>query len=197
VTASLYLPVVTAKDVRDALKTTIGLWADVYTDELGRQKGIVLPPIKRYGVSGDPGLPAEEYPACVIVCPGLAGDPERHGDGTFTAPWAVGVGIVVKDLTIDRATDVTDVYIAALRALLVQQGSLGGFAAETTWLDEEIAPLAFERDAAVVAGSLQFRVLVPDVICRFGGPTTPPADPDVPVIPPAVTHTGVDVRNLT
>jgi len=194
---SLFLPIVTAKTIRDAVRATILTWADTYTAELGRQLGASLPPIKRFGSGMAIGDPEEEFPACIITAPGLMGDPERRGDGSYVAPWAVGVGIVVKQQTITAATELASSYIAVLRALIVQQGKLGGLAIETIWTDEEISPLQYERDAAVVAGTDMFRVLVPNVVNRFGGPSTPPVDPAVPENFGEVTETSIDIHYST
>ena len=176
---TLYGPVVTGGDVRKAVRDTIVAWSDSYVDELARQVGIALLPIRTYGIFGGPSYPVDELPACVIVAPGLMGAPERRGDGSFDALWAVGVGIVVADVTADLAVARAEPYAAAIRALMVQQGGLGGFAEETTWTDEETVPIAYERDRVVAAASLQFEVVVNNVVTRWAGPTVPPADPTV------------------
>lgn len=197
---TLYQPIVTGVQVRDALTATIQAWANAYTDEVGRQHSVTLPPIRTYGVSLGmlpTGEVADELPACVVVAPGIAGDPVRRGTGDQDATWAVGVGVVVADLSADPALDLAALYAAAVRALLVQHGSLGGFARGTTWLDEEYVEVAYERDRVVAAGNLKLEVEVAAVVNRFGGPTVPPVDPTVPLPTVAVATTSVDLRRLT
>ena len=157
-------------------------WADVYIDEMARQLGMPLLPLRTFGqFGGAAGYPQDKVPGCVIVAPGILGAPERQGGGKLNAIWGVGVGIVVADVTHDAAVARAEPYGAALRALLVQQGALGGFAQENTWIDEETVPLTYERDRVVAASSLHFEVLVEDVLDRWGGPKTAPGDPTVPL----------------
>lgn len=186
----LFGPIVTEADVRAAAIATIRLWLPAYTDEVARQKTLTLPTIRTYGTTGNPAEP-DEMPGCFVIAPGLIGKPERHGDGTHSVLWALGVGVLVADTTFDAAIATAGAYGAALRALLVQHGDLGGFAQETTWADEETRPLAYERDRAVASASLMFEVRLASVVNRFGGPLTPPADPTVPTPTTQVAGTGV------
>lgn len=177
--STVYGRVITGGEVRKAVRDTIVAWADTYVDEMGRQVGLVLKPLRIFGMFGGPTFPPDQIPGCVIVAPGIVGDPERRGDGTVDVRWAVGVGVIVADATAELAIARAEPYGAALRALLVQQGSLGGFAVETTWVDEETTPIAYETDRAVAASSLQFEVQLRAVMDRWAGPTVPPADPTV------------------
>lgn len=181
-TSDLYGRVVSTRHVRDAVHATILAWADTYVLEAGRQFELPdLRPIRHFGQFAPGDLPDKE-PGCVIVAPGTVAAPERRGDGTFTGIWGVGVGVIVADATVDAAVRRAEPYAAALRALLVQQGSLGGFAQETTWVNEEVTPLTYERDRVVATSSLEFEVVVEDVLNRWAGPLTVPTDP----------HTGID-----
>lgn len=189
---SIYGPIVTGDDVEAAAKTTIGLWIPAYVDEVARQKGATLPPVRHYGVTyPDPGDTGSQYPSLAIYSPGITGEPIRHGDGRQDATWALGVGVVVADTVNYKALRLAKLYGAALRALLVQKGSLGGFATSTQWVDEETTSLGYELDRWIADCTLMFEVRVNAVVNRFGGPTTPPPDPTVPIVEGTVqsTHT--------
>lgn len=193
---SLYGPIVTADDVEAAVKTTLRAWCTTYTEEVARQKGVTLPPINYYGGTEIDLSDVNTFPALVVVCPGIVGEPVRHGDGSQDATWAVGVGVVVAETVAYKALTLAKLYGAAVRALLVQQGSLGDFAVQTTWTDEESASEGFELDRWMASCTLQFEVTVTAVVNRFGGPTTPPANPTVPLNGPAVATTSFTLGHL-
>ena len=195
-TASLYGPIITADDVETAVKTTLRAWCTTYTDEVARQKGVDLPPINYYGGTEIDLSNVNSFPALAVVCPGVVGEPLRHGDGTQDAIWAVGVGVIVAETVAYKALTLAKLYGAAVRALLVQQGSLGGFAVQTFWTDEESASEGFELDRWMASCSLQFEVKVAAVVNRFGGPTSPPANPTVPLTGPAVASTSFTLGRL-
>lgn len=176
---SIYGTVITGGDVRAAVRATIELWSDAYVYEMARQVGFDLLPLRTFGMFGGPTYPPDQVPGCIIVAPGIVGDPERRGDGLIDVRWSVGIGILVADATAESAMVRAEPYGAALRALMIQQGDLGGFAEETTWLDEETTPIAYETDRVVAASSLQFSVQLRGVVDRFGGPLAPPDDPTV------------------
>ena len=177
--STLYGQVTTGGDVRAAVRATIELWSDAYIYEMSRQVGFDLLPLRSFGMFAGPDYPPDRTPGCVIVAPGVIGEIEQRGDGLVDVRWAVGVGIVVADATAEDAMVRAEPYGAALRALLIQQGSLGGFAEETTWLDEETVPIAYEVDRTVAASSLQFSVQLRGVVNRWAGPFVPPVDPTV------------------
>ena len=191
-------------DVVAAARATAALWINTYTDDVGRQRSATLPPVRKYGINlavGENGIitpdPENEYPAMSFSCPGLYGEPERHGNGTYEATFALGVGCVVADTSKDAALTGAGWYGAAVAELFTQQGSLGGFAVETTWLDRETVPIGYELDRFVVASTNMFVVRVGGVLHRFTGPRTPPVDPTVaPAGEPLVASTGVTVHPL-
>ena len=78
-------------------------------------------------------------------------------------------------------------YAAATRAILLQHGSLGGFADGVIWESEDYdqGPSDAERTLAVAA--LTFTIHVADVVNKWAGPKVPsPPDPDVPPDPDTI-----------
>lgn len=191
---------VTGADVESAVRSTLTLWMPAYTFEVARQKSTTLPPIRVYGQSLatlPTGEVADELPAVIVVAPGLNGDPVERGDGAVDATWAVGVGVVVSAQTSDMAQTLAKLYGAAIRGLLVQKGSLGGFATGTSWTDEETTPYGYDTVKAVAQCILMFEVQVPAVVNRFGGPAVPPPDPTVASTVGAVSVVHIGVQRST
>ena len=187
---SIYGTFLTGEDVEQAVRATIATWVDAYVAEAERQKGVTIPPIRHYDLAApqDPG----QMPAIVVRCSSLLAEPERYGDGTYDATWGVGVGVVVAHETRDGSRALCQVLTAAVRALLVQQGGLGGFAEATEWLDEEVTEIAWTTDRSIHGGSIQVAVHVRAVADASGGPTVPPSpDPTAPVSYVAVSSTHI------
>jgi hypothetical protein len=126
----------------------------------------------------------QQRPGVVIVCPGLADRPERHGRWSYSVAWHVGVAVVV-DAPSDRGTGhgaraYAQLYAAAIRDCLLQHGALGDLGASGTyWVDEGYDD--FPADASTFIGSAQnvFRVVVDNVTTATLGPLEPPDDPTV------------------
>lgn len=177
---------VSATDVERAVEATIRRWLTTYLAEIERHTGRdprALPVFRAYVQSVDTDRMSEDQlPACVVVCPGLIDRPQRRGDGFQDAGWAVGLAAVVsakdRDSTIALAKD----YIAALRMLVLQQRSMGGFAEEMEWIDERYDELDTADSRTLVAGIIQFSLHVPKVVNVAAGPVVPPDDPYAPPV---------------
>jgi hypothetical protein len=192
VTGSVYGRVITGSDVRAAAQATLERWLPSYLAEMQRQKNLTLPPVRHYSTGIDPSTPADELPGVVLVAPGITGDPERHAAGRYDAWWALGVGVVVAHKHRDTACLWAETYTGALKACLMQQKDLGGFASDMTWVDEEVTQADWNTTYAVWAGALEFSVFVENVLDASAGLIVPPSpDPTVPVSTVAVSSAHV------
>jgi hypothetical protein len=171
---SVYGRIVTGMDVRAAAQATLERWLPSYLAEMQRQKNLTLPPVRHYSTGIDPATPADKLPGVVLVAPGITGTPERRGAGVYDAWWALGVGVVVAHELRDTACLWAETYTGAIKACLVQQKSLGGFAADLEWVDEEVTQADWNTTYSVWAGALEFTVLVPAVLDSSGGLASPP-----------------------
>lgn len=179
---TIFGTIITGRQVRDATERTLRLWAPAYVAEIGRQDGRpanALPVMRSYvsSVTFDGPMPEDQVPACVIVAPGILGEPVRHGDGTHEATWAVGIGVVVSGQDQENTADLANLYAAVVRTIMLQHPSLGGFATGLRWLDERYDPLPTEDRRTFGAAIVQFAVVVPSVVDANGGPAEPPDDP--------------------
>jgi hypothetical protein len=181
VTGTLYGQIITGGQVRAAYQALLQQWLPAYLAEIERQTGLDLPPPRQYGTGIPQDTPPEELPGIVIVAPGVNGALERRG-GAYDVPWGVGVGTVVAHTHRDTACAWTEAYNAAIRSCVLQHGSLGGFATETTWEDEECSEVAWTTEQSTWMGTLYFTSLIPHVVDISGGPSVPAApDSTVPM----------------
>ena len=181
---SVYGPVITGGDVRQAVQTTIETWIDAYLAEVavqhGRNRGD-LPSFNSITSSprGVNTWPEDQLPACVIVCPGLAKDPREMGNGDYTGEWSVGVGVVCSGMDQETTNELVELYCAAVRGALLQHQSLGGFASDTRWVDEMYNELTFDSSRTLAGGIVNIGVSVDAVLNSHSGLRNPPVDPNV------------------
>lgn len=195
-------PMVHAAEVEKAARDTLQTWAPTYAAAMERELGLAprtLPPIRSWITSTDVENWAEEaLPSALLLSTGLAGPPERDGKGTFRAQWSLGLAIVVPPAGTPKDTDeLAKVYTAVLRTCLLQQHSLGGFAAGVDWEDERYDVLP-TTSSPLAAGQVVFTVSVDNVVTSRQGPRgTPPEDPyTVPAPAPEVTSATATVVGL-
>jgi hypothetical protein len=190
--------IVTGSHVEDAAEATLRLWIPTYIAEIERQTGRdagTLPTPRSWSLVSEFGLdPEDQFPAIVIESPGLVESPGRDGRGTYRAAWDLRIGVVVAARD-ERATRrLSTTYAAAIQAALLQHPSLGGFAADTSWLDTRYTPIADDAGRTLAAGRTYFRVDVDDVVTAKAGPAVPNVDPLDPYDPTTAETVVVDLR---
>lgn len=211
ITPDIYGPIIAAADVRKAVADTIKLWADPYIAVLAARTGAGLVPFATYEATYDRrNLPPDSAASCWVVAPGTR-KLERQGDGTYIATWVVETQIVMYGTDWAMTSDYAAWYNAAVRALLVQHGSLGlvtgllkGPLADaesiaTTWRRERYTPVEAERASSIIVAQSQYDVVVDGVVDTSAGPKKLPAPAagtqgNLPVtdVIITVTKTGVD-----
>lgn len=172
--------IITGKHVRKAMAETLKTWSTVYLAEVARQDGRVanaLPALRSITFANESDKWNEDQlPAGIVVAPGLLQEPVREGRGRYRARWAAGVAVVVSGPTREATQDLVDLYSAAVRALVIQHPSLGGFSDGVVWMGERYDELDNDDARTIAAGLVQFGVDVSGVI-DSGGPVSVPADP--------------------
>lgn len=201
---TIYGQVVTGSDVRRAVEAHIKLWIPTYLAEVADQHGRAradMPIFRSYvpAVELDTLDAAGHLPSCVVVAPGLMDEPHMDGRGEYRARWAVATGAVVSGRDQDNTLELAELYAGALRTLMIQHPSLGGFASGVEWLGERYDDFGGPVDRrTIAAGSVQFGVDVEAVVESRAGPMTPPGDPMVePDDWPTVESVTVDVERRT
>ena len=191
----IYGPIITGAAVRKGLLEFAQLWMPAYLGEVGVQNGLArsgngsIPMVRSWNGSAK-GLAlnaGNQLPACVVICAGTIGKPERHGDGMVSAEWAMGIGFVVSATTQEDTNDLLSYYLAAARAMALQHPGLGGIASDTRWMGDTLDEIPF-RDARTLAGGcVNLGVRTDGVVNSRAGLKDPPVDititpPDTPEI---------------
>ena len=167
-------------DVETAVLETLVAWMPTYLAELASQRetdAIPSPRAHTYKAYSEFALTTEDtdLPAIIVESSGIDDLPRRQGDGSYIAGWRVSVFAVVLADKQESSMALARSYVAAARAILLQQSSLGGRARGVTWEGESY-------DEAVADGielqlaSTEFVVEFADVVTDAAGPNAP-ADP--------------------
>jgi hypothetical protein len=106
----------------------------------------------------------KQLPAVIVICPGLSDTPDKRGDRSYTARWLVGVGVVVSARKEEEARKMSRDYGALIRAILLQQPSLGRFARSTDWIDESYDNLEQSTHRSLQTAEVMFHVEVENVV---------------------------------
>lgn len=201
---SVFGQIVTGRDVETAVEATLDRWLSTYLAEMERKTSRDPGSLPRIGywIKTNRFPPPDEIslPAGIIVSPGLS-EPSRRGDGSLDAWWRIQVLVAAGGPNQEVSDELAKLYGAAIRTLLLQHGSLGGFASRLELAGEgyDAVPSNYLPVGAVT--QLDCDVLVNGIGHAYGGPAVPAADPitDVPPDPPAVTQADIDiqVRSLT
>lgn len=179
---SIYGTIISGNNVADRIETFIRKWSVTYIAEVGFQNGYrrtELPGFASYTRSahGVDKWSNAQVPACIIVVPSLTGVIEHSGDGTYNLEWSVGIGSVCSSRSIDETTELAQMYTAAMRALMLQHGSMDGFSSGIRLVDERYDPLSFNDSRTLAAGIVNLGIMVPSVLNSRLGPMEPPVDP--------------------
>lgn len=184
---SQYGPLIDAGDVERAALDTIKIWLNSYLheteDRKGLDRGFLARPRSFARVNQLNDFEEGQLPAVLVIAPGLSEEPVPDGEGNYRAKWAVAVGTVVSARGSrggETARDLAQTYGATIRALMVQKGSLGGFATRTEWADERNDNLGVQNQRSIAVSREVFVVEVREVVNRRVGPAEPDPDTDSP-----------------
>lgn len=169
--------IVIGTNVRSALESTLRKWMPTYLGEVAAQHGRDrkgLSDFRAYSSAATVNQqPENQLPSCILIVPGLAGQPMQHGDGSVTADWSAGVGFVVSSHDQRKTTELVELYAGAVRSCILQHSSLDGFATGTRWVDERYDDFGFDDSRSLQGGLLSFVVSVENVINIRQGPLEP------------------------
>jgi len=159
-------------------------WIGTYLAEVERQHGITAGTYARpksyvRTISFDK-WPEDHLPGLMLISTGIARPPRKEGDGTVTADWLMGLGVLCSAKTQQASHDMAQLLTAAVRTLFLQKPSLDGHADGVAWLDERHNDLAYDDQRSLSSGQAIFQVTVHGVAVANAGPSYPlaPLDPD-------------------
>lgn len=152
---------------------TLRSWAPTYLQEKERQMSAergLLPPFRSYHAEPEfDKFPEDQLPSCIIVSPGLIGEPERQGDGKWHAWYAVAIAAVTSAKDYTRTKQLAKVYASVVRSIMLQKGP-----GRPRWLDESFDDLVEEEGRQLAVGMQSFAVYVTDITDDSEGPPSPP-----------------------
>lgn len=180
---SIFGDILTGADVEDAVVDHLKAWSPTYLAELERQAERTpesLPAVRSWNVvpSEPDKWPENQLPAVLVVSPGIIGEPQEQGDGKVVVTWNIGIAAICSAKSEDGTRRNARLYLAHLRAILIQHPKFADFAQDTEWLGEaydSVIPQEYRRSLS--GAQTTFAVQVADVIDRYGGPSEPLADP--------------------
>lgn len=180
--SNLFDNIVTGKMVRVAMREHLQLWFPTYLAEVARVDGrdpAALPLFRSFPSlldMPDGKFVEEQMPSCVIVAPGLIDVPDKHS-GAWRARWSVNVGAVLVGQNTENTFELVELYVAAVRAAVLQNPGLGGIAEGVDWLGERYDDIPNDMGRTLGAGTVQFAVEVPEAVNAAAGPDEPLAQP--------------------
>jgi hypothetical protein len=182
VNGTIFGQILTGTDVEDAVTDHLKLWSATYLAEMERQSGREpqsLPHVRSWNVvpTEPEKWPENQLPAVLVISPGLIGEPQEQGDGVTVATWSLSLSAITSARSEKGTRQLAHLYVAHLRAIMLQHPGISGFAQDTLWMGEayDTVPQELRRTLAGATGA--FAVEVSDVINRYGGPTEPADQP--------------------
>lgn len=121
-------------------------------------------------------FPDDNLPAVIAVSGGVGEMPEQAGTGIYEATWRLGIGIVAKGPTKLITNRNIKIYAATIRAIMLQQRSLGGVTSGMYWLGEDYTDRPSDQARTLGTAVVLFNVVVPAVVNAADGPLAPPSD---------------------
>ncbi|MEJ7846435.1 MAG: hypothetical protein WKF93_12400 [Acidimicrobiales bacterium] len=93
-----------------------------------------------------------DTPTGAISSPGLVDAPVRKAHGVYDATWRVVVSVFDRDEDYNATAARTRQWAALVRALLIDNPSLGGVASSLTWVGEDYAERPRKDEARTFGG---------------------------------------------
>lgn len=201
----VYGPLYGGHSVQIAVVNTLEKWMPTYISAINRNLGseVLAVPFSYRFEPEVRTLPRDAVAAIMVTVPSTADAPERQ-QNSYRTNWRVEVRVFVfgsKDWQETEA--LTQAYAAATRALLIQQGGLGGFAETTMWDGEQYVEGEHSSTRTTGIAHIRFSVTIGSVMDPRGGPPLPQFTPlggvvgpdtDPPADPPIATSTDVTVE---
>ncbi len=116
--------------------------------------------------------------------------------GSVDGEWGMLVHVIAKDNDREGTRRVVSAYVGAIKRILWQKGSLGGFAVQTEVGVVSRDTVTAAKAQTVAGATIRVGVTVNNVASSWGGPDvpTPPVDPVPPTSPTDPAHTSTNVN---
>lgn len=184
-TPTVFGQIIDADQVEQALRTTLQTWIVPYLAEAERQLEFTprtLPAPRSWPLVSEFDIrPHEQLPAIIIASPGTANEPE-HDRGIYRATWRLEIAVAIADTTETAARRLASIYIAAIRAIVLQRLARDHELVDTaiwTGPDDHAVGVTDTGGQRAIYGTT-FHIVVRSVVNARKGPAAPPDDPYEP-----------------
>lgn len=161
--------------VQEAMYNTLEKWFPTYIAEFNRKLGseVLEVPFEYRHRPDYRTLPRNAQAAVLVTVPGTVGRPEVFQD-RVRAYYSVDALVYVYGTKDWQETEaLTQAYAACIRACIIQQRGLGGFAENTIWDGEEYLEGEHSSGRTTGIAHVHFVVSVSNTMNIYGGPPTP------------------------
>ena len=184
-------PLVSEVDVDVAVVKTLRLWLPHYLARVEQERGLAngllaRPKPESYANTiNDDEFVEHQLPA-MIATTAVMDDVGKAGDGMHFAEFRCRVSVICRGTTPPETRAVTALFSACVKRVMVQQASLGGFAAGVRLVGGNLmaVPDITDQGRYLAAGMNDFSVSVDEVVQSGVGPFAPPNPEDNPYPPP-------------
>lgn len=185
----IYGDVIDAGTIEDAFQDTLKLWLPGQLAHQERRRSLsaaTLPQPRSWPLMSDFDIEVQEQlPAIFLVSSGATG--YTHTGGVYRGTWRIEAGVVVAGKDERQARLLASLYLAAVKAVPVQDDPTLGGVAEVCRLvgpDDHAFGITPQRAQRAIYGTA-FEVTVHGVLDARRGPVEPPDDPYNPPGAPA------------
>lgn len=182
----VFKDIVSSDEIDVQIATVLNDWMDTYLAEIERQRGFPagdIPSIRSYVTIQDfRHDPENQVPAIVIVNAGTTGRPTKSGEGWYKATFTVGISAITSAIDQAASREMSKLYSAAVRAIMLQKKAGGNLISDVQWLGE--ANDTIDRDAGdmLAASTNTFDLVVDGLVKERGaGPAAPTTSAPAPV----------------
>lgn len=182
---SVFGPIFVGHDLEKATMETLAAWFPTYLREIELQMELpegLIPPPRTYTTRNEfTSFPEDQMPICVVISPGLAGEPHKEGNGTFSGWFSLGVGVLASASTEEDTNFLSKVYGAAVRAIMLQKQGLGGICKGIEWADESYNDLPdIDQTRSIRASQWIGLAYIDNIVNQFAGPLGDPLPEEQP-----------------
>jgi len=161
--------------VQEAAYNTLQKWLPTYIAEFNRMLGstVLVEPFEYRHRPEFRTLPRQAAAAILLSVPTTVGPPEIF-QTNIRANWRLEAMVYVYGTKDWQETEaLTQAYAACVRACLIQQRGLGGFAETTLWDGEEYLEGEHSSGRTTGIAHVRFIVTVGNAMDMYGGPPAP------------------------
>lgn len=181
----VFKDIVSSDEIDVQITALLQTWMDTYLAEIRRQRSFTspIPSIRSYVTIQDfRHEPENQTPAIVIVNPGTSGRPVKNGEGWWKSPFIIAVSAITSTRDQASTRKMSQVYSAAIRAIMLQKKAGGNMISDVSWLGEANDTIDRDSGDMLASSTNTFELTVDGLVKdRGAGPAAPSTSAPAPV----------------